>query len=293
MQAAVSVAVFQYPLRVEVGCNGKGSRARSGRLGVSVPSTGRSGLQRVRSEGRAEQRHKFQYPLRVEVGCNFVVVVRGKGGAEFQYPLRVEVGCNTDYIKGAREDYEFQYPLRVEVGCNARNPDLASSIEICFSTLYGSKWVATNFNNPHHHALSSFSTLYGSKWVATTARRAVSVKSNGFQYPLRVEVGCNWARRSLCRSQRHMFQYPLRVEVGCNDPERVRGNRRKKVSVPSTGRSGLQLSTTRRSVVMVKTFQYPLRVEVGCNSYAAPLERWVVKVSVPSTGRSGLQPKRN
>ena len=84
-----------------------------------------------------------------------------------------------------------------------------------------------------------FSTLYGSKWVATDEAIQVFVLPVGFQYPLRVEVGCNNLGFNLvCGFS--WFQYPLRVEVGCN------------VSV---------CLTCRRPSL----FQYPLRVEVGCN----------------------------
>ena len=38
-----------------------------------------------------------------------------------------------------------------------------------------------------------FSTLYGSKWVATRGGRNAGNAHYGFQYPLRVEVGCNAA----------------------------------------------------------------------------------------------------
>ena len=61
-----------------------------------------------------------------------------------------------------------------------------------------------------------------------------------FQYPLRVEVGCNPAAVD-AHSRRRRFQYPLRVEVGCN-----------------------QFCKSCGSTVLV--FQYPLRVEVGCNA---------------------------
>ena len=48
----------------------------------------------------------------------------------------------------------------------AGDPDTANDFKVSFSTLYGSKWVATLawFYTPS--GVSSFSTLYGSKWVA-------------------------------------------------------------------------------------------------------------------------------
>ena len=69
---------------------------------VSVPSTGRSGLQQVKNRRRNCQKKWFQYPLRVEVGCNPVPEPPADHVAMFQYPLRVEVGCNPSTISTAR-----------------------------------------------------------------------------------------------------------------------------------------------------------------------------------------------
>ena len=60
-----------------------------------------------------------------------------------------------------------------------------------FSTLYGSKWVATILERIRLKQLPSFSTLYGSKWVATEVCWQAVFGKDEFQYPLRVEVGCN------------------------------------------------------------------------------------------------------
>ena len=60
-----------------------------------------------------------------------------------------------------------------------------------FSTLYGSKWVATYPYGADPSALLGFSTLYGSKWVATLTFYVHDARKDVFQYPLRVEVGCN------------------------------------------------------------------------------------------------------
>ena len=137
----------------------------------------------------------------------------------------------------------------------------------------------------------SFSTLYGSKWVATLVAASDPESRNKFQYPLRVEVGCN---------RRH-----TRLQALFSD-----------VSVPSTGRSGLQLKSLKQKVVRIASFstlygskwvatkssgrktcgrllfQYPLRVEVGCNLFLPGALARLLHVSVPSTGRSGLQPDR-
>ena len=92
-QATDKVYKFQYPLRVEVGCNADSPAAVPGDVYVSVPSTGRSGLQPAPLL-ELEAGSRFQYPLRVEVGCNTVDTGVWRACAMFQYPLRVEVGCN-------------------------------------------------------------------------------------------------------------------------------------------------------------------------------------------------------
>ena len=135
---------------------------------------------------------------------------------------------------------------------------------------------------------SSFSTLYGSKWVATQALNTAKGSPLRFQYPLRVEVGCNL---QVCK----VFYATAKVSVPSTgrsglQPSRKYGEDvRLQVSVPSTGRSGLQLggqstkaplstsfstlygskwvATLLKCVrrLLDRWFQYPLRVEVGCN----------------------------
>ena len=112
-------------------------------------------------------------------------------------------------------------------------------------------------------AILCFSTLYGSKWVA-------------------IVVSSAWG--ALCKK----FQYPLRVEVGCNHSSGADALKTLQVSVPSTGRSGLQAGKCALNL-RVFTFQYPLRVEVGCNRHGLKHLPRTCYVSVPSTGRSGLQ----
>ena len=132
-----------------------------------------------------------------------------------------------------------------------------------FSTLYGSKWVASGTVYARTPVAGGFSTLYGSKWVATHQGSLYRSPGEGFQYPLRVEVGCNnmACLRTLTPSR---FQYPLRVEVGCNASCKARFHAQYR-------------------------FQYPLRVEVGCNRIKCKSSTSHIRVSVPSTGRSGLQ----
>ena len=109
---------------------------------VSVPSTGRSGLQRL-------------HPNSARTPSWVSVPSTGRSGLQRQ-------------LRGREMSY---FP--------------------CFSTLYGSKWVATTTHSAEVLGGTSFSTLYGSKWVATRAVSILARFSYKFQYPLRVEVGCN------------------------------------------------------------------------------------------------------
>ena len=184
----------------------------------------------------------------------------------------------------------------------------------CFSTLYGSKWVATlvlrspicqfckvsvpstgrsGLQQRRWRALlldaAGFSTLYGSKWVATRHFVLPQLIQNMFQYPLRVEVGCNAMdkprRDALSRRFSTLYgsKWVATLEERCEllyslqgfstlygskwvATQRQHPHQRPHphVSVPSTGRSGLQLQ------------EFALKaLNLG--------------VSVPSTGRSGLQ----
>ena len=182
---------------------------------VSVPSTGRSGLQPSGCHATLSCTSGFS----TLYGSKWVATVKRsdhlRKDRQFQYPLRVEVGCNLVWSRGLRDLLGFQYPLRVEVGCNQPSA-FRKDVWLSFSTLYGSKWVATPLNARTSTQVSGFSTLYGSKWVATILPHGVYEPQREFQYPLRVEVGCNL----ICR----------RSALG-----------HRMVSVPSTGRSGLQL----------------------------------------------------
>ena len=174
------------------------------------------------------------------------------------------MGCNTLRLPAAIAGVGFQYPLRVEVGCNLTAQNHLSQSCCSFSTLYGSKWVATEWRTVKYASLS------------------------GFQYPLRVEVGCN-ARLMQKFLAWHEFQYPLRVEVGCNMAMETHKR------AGWTGFSTLYGSKWVATLVWIVLgkhyieFQYPLRVEVGCNCFRFRTRKRKLLVSVPSTGRSGLQ----
>ncbi len=232
-------AEFQYPLRVEVGCNSKIRTSSCQKASVSVPSTGRSGLQPRPRPPRPRPR-KVSVPSTGRSGLQRVTRFGRSATLFVSVPSTGRSGLQLERPAfNPRLYYEFQYPLRVEVGCNLIRTNITGAISTCFSTLYGSKWVATNLKNELIEELLGFSTLYGSKWVATYAHASFREWFYKFQYPLRVEVGCN-SDEEYRRVDKKMFQYPLRVEVGCNFPYRKRYPRS-------------------------SMFQYPLRVEVGCN----------------------------
>ena len=133
-----------------------------------------------------------------------------------------------------------------------------------FSTLYGSKWVATFKSCTGRKRCLGFSTLYGSKWVATGGKLAKSLTSCRFQYPLRVEVGCNVQWRATLTSRPGFSTLYGSKWVATWTGRRA--CRSENVSVPSTGRSGLQLVIVCGNLYSTPMFQYPLRVEVGCNT---------------------------
>ena len=113
-------------------------------------------------------------------------------------------------------------------------------------------------------SLYSFSTLYGSKWVATL--RCFTRNCNAF-----------------------MFQYPLRVEVGCNVGSQGVPSDPAPVSVPSTGRSGLQPNALLDHAMLDQSFStlYGSKWVATFSTHVHLVVR--AAVSVPSTGRSGLQ----
>ena len=177
-----------------MGCNTVGAVVCVRRHRVSVPSTGRSGLQLSASSQAPSCSTSFS----TLYGSKWVAT----GEAAKALGVQSEVSVPSTGRSGLQQISS------------------APSVVIVprFSTLYGSKWVATTVAGISSGDLTSFSTLYGSKWVATLTTF------------------------SLCDATL--------------------------VSVPSTGRSGLQ-------------------------HWDASYEGGLFKVSVPSTGRSGLQPWRH
>mgnify|MGYP005858478965 CR=1 FL=1 len=186
-------------------------------------------------------RERFQYPLRVEVGCNspgtskwratlkcFSTLYGSKWVAtavdalccacamRFQYPLRVEVGCNSSIAALGKVPIPVSVPSTGRSGLQLFRAIAMLGYCRSFSTLYGSKWVATKRAGCHKRAVVGFSTLYGSKWVATSDRsERYTTSSRRFS----TLYGSKWVatKRGL-------------------QTETYDG-----VSVPSTGRSGLQL----------------------------------------------------
>ena len=137
--------------------------------------------------------------------------------------------------------FSFQYPLRVEVGCNSVWSSFTRQFWAIFSTLYGSKWVATSRRDGRPRRPPVFSTLYGSKWVATWHRgRSFPRFPPGFQYPLRVEVGCNRTCNRLSKLVFRVFSTLYGSKWVATRIVPMPGIGTVDFSVPSTGRSGLQ-----------------------------------------------------
>ena len=235
----------------------------------------------------ALSRYMFQYPLRVEVGCNQdrptlrISILRGFStlyGSKWvatrsvllyrRWAYRFSTLYGSKWV-ATRLSARRSSMLYVSVPSTGRSGLQPQNASRCiargtgFSTLYGSKWVAT-------HLFSLYIILYVTVSVPSTGRSGLQhregpcrFRSVWFQYPLRVEVGCN-GDNPIQVFVLPAFQYPLRVEVGCN--------RTRTQPVPTGFR-----------------FQYPLRVEVGCNHQAGYVVYLRKEVSVPSTGRSGLQ----
>ena len=139
-------AKFQYPLRVEVGCNARKANRPCYLPQVSVPSTGRSGLQRAQT-------------VFVRHNPDVSVPSTGRSG------LQLCPNCSEP------EEIDVSVPSTGRSGLQ-RNPNLTRLAFVYgFSTLYGSKWVATYARGSTGGKSDSFSTLYGSKWVATLRRK--------------------------------------------------------------------------------------------------------------------------
>ena len=119
---------------------------------VSVPSTGRSGLQPDDSI-ISDHAKKFQYPLRVEVGCNQIAYAATYIDPKFQYPLRVEVGCNLLVLLYDAPLPSVSVPSTGRSGLQLCEFGAERRVRVSFSTLYGSKWVATCASQHCVHAI--------------------------------------------------------------------------------------------------------------------------------------------
>ena len=87
--------------------------------------------------------------------------------------------------------------------------------------------------------MSRFSTLYGSKWVATFLGGLRAAPRLAFQYPLRVEVGCNCFIMTDSDEAGESFSTLYGSKWVATHWEAL-ASVLTAVSVPSTGRSGLQ-----------------------------------------------------
>ena len=184
----------------------------------------------------------------------------------FQYPLRVEVGCNGVFMPHFHLILHVSVPSTGRSGLQRCGKARAKRFLRSFSTLYGSKWVATHVRSFDRVTCVGFSTLYGSKWVAT----AINPNSASSGKRFSTLYGSKWVA-----TLKAAYWSIVNLVV----------------SVPSTGRSGLQRWHDNHYPARCR-FQYPLRVEVGCNFVSVSQARIWRKVSVPSTGRSGLQRRR-
>ena len=188
-------------------------------LQVSVPSTGRSGLQ-------PELHHETQKWSKVSVPSTGRSGLQPKGCWHNALDMPVSVpstgrsGLQQEGGRDPKEGAHVSVPSTGRSGLQHENFALSCIMFAGFSTLYGSKWVAIQVFTLPSGSVVSFSTLYGSKWVATRRVCAVQVSTPQFQYPLRVEVGCN--------------EQPSAASAYLDS-----------VSVPSTGRSGLQAPEAR------------------------------------------------
>ena len=92
---------------------------------VSVPSTGRSGLQPLEQSELFGRPLRFQYPLRVEVGCNPSSLVGGKIDTAVSVPSTGRSGLQPQMIRnGYNGDVKVSVPSTGRSGlqpsCNER-----------------------------------------------------------------------------------------------------------------------------------------------------------------------------
>ena len=157
----------------------------------------------------------FQYPLRVEVGCNMEIDGVLWTDVRFQYPLRVEVGCNALRFWSTLTSFIVSVPSTGRSGLQPRTRLSAPNSHTRFSTLYGSKWVAT-------HRLHTVRALFGHVSVPSTGRSGLQLTHLDFYARLRACFSTLYGSKWVAP---HSWRVPP-ASAG--------------VSVPSTGRSGLQ-----------------------------------------------------
>ena len=100
------------------------------------------------------------------------------------------MGCNFEYVLLTPEPVWVSVPSTGRSGLQLEHAEILAVDRSCFSTLYGSKWVA--------RLRLAGGILVLSVSVPSTGRSGLQHTRNGdgqlettFQYPLRVEVGCN------------------------------------------------------------------------------------------------------
>ena len=110
---------------------------------VSVPSTGRSGLQRAMCVWRHTSNERFQYPLRVEVGCNHNVCPGAAHHSRVSVPSTGRSGLQPQACLARQGLVCVSVPSTGRSGLQQVSQAILRRAPKCFSTLYGSKWVAT------------------------------------------------------------------------------------------------------------------------------------------------------
>ena len=181
---------FQYPLRVEVGCNLRPSPRRPTTSIVSVPSTGRSGLQLLAWMDHRRRRERFS----TLYGSKWVAtswrdelahkVSRFSTLYGSKWVATLNCAFRTDH-------FNVSVPSTGRSGLQP-NTGVPSAVLRTVSVPSTGRSGLQHLDCRHYFVLDScFSTLYGSKWVATDYHYPARCGEVGFQYPLRVEVGCN------------------------------------------------------------------------------------------------------
>ena len=142
------------------------------------------------------------------MGCNAVARAAASVLFKFQYPLRVEVGCNVDPNRTHIAHTGVSVPSTGRSGLQQRMAACSQALLPCFSTLYGSKWVATRRSLPISSRRSEFQYTSNRLGVVCAVQLPISSRRSEFQYPLRGSSPL-MLRAAVVPSRRSEFQYPI------------------------------------------------------------------------------------